>query len=139
MNRKDKRPTLIYKANLKNYRRRLTNLSMAWTDYRKAYDMMAHSWILECVVMVRLPQNIVTLIENSMESWKTVLTSNQEILGTVDIERGIFQADSLSPLLFLIIMIPVLLILIDTRADYQLKKEGCKINHLLFMEIIVIR
>ena len=26
------------------------------------------------------------------------------------------------------------LILRDTRAGYQLKKEGCKINHLLFMD-----
>ena len=38
--------------------------------------------------------------------------------GTVDIKRGIFQEDSLSPLLFLIIMIPLSLILRDTRAGY---------------------
>ena len=31
-------------------------------------------------------------------------------------------------------MIPLSLILRDTRAGYQLKKEGCKINHLLFMD-----
>ena len=81
--------------------------------------------------MVGLAQNIITLIENSMENWKTVLSSNQEVLGTVDIKRGIFQGDSLSPLLFVIIMIPLSLIL---RAGYQLKKEGCKINRLLFMD-----
>ena len=69
-----------------------------------------------------------------MANWKTVLTSNQEVLGTVDIKRGIFQGDSLSPLLFVMIMIQLSLILRDTRAGYQLKKEGCKINHLLFMD-----
>ena len=68
-----------------------------------------------------------------MANW-TVLTLNQEVLGTVDIKRGIFQGDSLSPLLFVIIMIPLSLILRDTRAGYQLKKQGCKINHLLFMD-----
>ena len=31
---------LIDKVIMKNYRRKLTNLSMAWTDYRKAYDMV---------------------------------------------------------------------------------------------------
>ena len=67
-----------------------------------------------------------------MENWKTVLTSNQEVLGTVDVKRGIFKEDSLSPLLFVIIMIP--LSLRDTRAGYQLEKEGCKINHLFFMD-----
>ena len=40
----------------------------------------------------------------------------------------------LSQLLFVIIMIPLSLILSDTRAGYQLKKEGCKINHLLFID-----
>ena len=67
-----------------------------------------------------------------MANWKTVLTSNQEVLGTVDIKRGIFKGDS-SPLLFVIIM-SLSLILRDTRAGYQLKKERCKINQLLFME-----
>ena len=69
-----------------------------------------------------------------MANFKTVLISNQEVLGTVDIKRGIFQGDSLSPLLFVIIMIPLSLILRDTRAGYQLKKKGCKINHLPFMD-----
>ena len=31
---------LIDKAILKNCRRRITNLSMAWIDYQKAYDMV---------------------------------------------------------------------------------------------------
>ena len=48
--------------------------------------------------------------------------------------RGIFQGDSLSPLLFVITMIPLSLILRDPIVGYQLKKEGCKINHLLFMD-----
>ena len=51
----------------------LTNLFMAWIDYRKAYDM-------ECATMVGVAQNIITLIENSMANWKTVLTSNQVVL-----------------------------------------------------------
>ena len=107
---------------------------MAWIDYWKAYDIIPHSWIFECARMVGVAQNIITLIENSIANWKTVLTSNQKVLGTVDIKKGIFQGHSLSPLLLVIIMIPLPLILRDTGAGYQLNKEGCKINQLLFMD-----
>ena len=41
---------LIDKAAMKNCRRRKVVLNMAWTDNRKAYDMVPHSWIkIPCV------------------------------------------------------------------------------------------
>ena len=40
---------LVDKAILKDCKRRPTNLDMAWIDYRKAYDMVPHSWIGECL------------------------------------------------------------------------------------------
>ena len=86
----------IDKAILKNCRRRLTNLTMAWIDYKKAYDMVPHSWILKCLEMVGRAKNMNTLISNSTENWKTVLTSEGTDLGQVDIRRGIFQRDFLS-------------------------------------------
>ena len=30
---------------LKDCKKRHTNLSMAWIDYRKAYDFVPHSWV----------------------------------------------------------------------------------------------
>ena len=46
-----KEQLLIDKAILKDCRKRHTNLAMAWIDYRKAYDMVPHSWIVECLEM----------------------------------------------------------------------------------------
>ena len=97
---------LIDKAILKNCRRRLTNLSMAWIDYKKACDMVPHSWILKCLEMVGAAKNIISTISNSMVNWKTVLMSGGTVLGQGDIKRGIFQGASLSPLLFIVIMLP---------------------------------
>ena len=40
----------IDKLLLKEVKFRKRNLAMGWIDYRKAYDMLPHSWILECLV-----------------------------------------------------------------------------------------
>ena len=48
---------LIDKAVLKDCKRRSTNLAMAWIDYRKAYDMIPHSWIEKCLEMFGIAEN----------------------------------------------------------------------------------
>ena len=50
-------------------------------------------------------------LEKSMEQWKLFLMSNGENLDEVDVKRGIFQGDSLSPILFVLSMVPSSLIL----------------------------
>ena len=84
--------------------------------------MVPHSWILKCLEMVGAAKNIISTISNSMVNWKTVLTSGGTVLGQVDIKRGIFQGDSLSPLLFIVIMLPLTLVLRKMRAGYRLAK-----------------
>ena len=69
-----------------------------------------------------------------MKNWRTTLMSNGQIIGDVNIRHGIFQGDSLSPLLFVVSLIPLSVILRKTKGKYQLNKEGESINHLLFMD-----
>ena len=96
--------------------------------------MVPHSLILKCLEMVGGAKNMITVISNSMVNWKTVLTSEGTDLGQVDIRRGIFQGDSLSPLLFVLIMLPLTLVLRKVRAGYRFSKEMKPVNHLLFMD-----
>jgi len=52
------------------------NLNMAWIDYKKAYDMVPHSWILESVTLVGIADNFKRLLKNSiMGNWKTQLNA----------------------------------------------------------------
>ena len=58
------------------------------------------------------------LLENSKKTWRTQLTACNESLGKVDISRGIFQGDSCPPLLFVVVLIPLLIILNETDLRY---------------------
>ena len=118
---------------LQNCRKRKTNLSMAWVDYKKAYNMVPHSWIITTMGMVGLADNIIGLIKQSMNKWKTNLYADGKLLGSVPIRRGIFQGDSFSPLLFVIALLPLTHILRETGMRYQLQNNEAKVNHLLFM------
>ena len=124
----------IYKIVLKDCRRRSTNLAMAWIDYRKTYDMIPHSWITECLEMFGIAKNVERFISHSMSQWKTELTSCGERLGHVKIRRGIFQGDSLSPLLFVLCAIPLSLVLRKVKAGHEFKGKQQRTNHLLFMD-----
>ena len=92
--RKESRGTkdqlVIDRAILRDCKQRKTNLAIAWIDYKKAYDSVPHSWILESLDLVGAADNIKRLMRESMESWKTQLTACGKDLGEVSIRRGIF-------------------------------------------------
>ena len=69
--------------------------------------MVPHSWIIATRGMVGLSDNIIGLIKQSMNKWKTNLYADGKLLGSVTIRRGIFQGDSFSPLLFGITLLPL--------------------------------
>ena len=110
---------MIDKIVMKNCKRIMKNLSVAWIYYTKAYDMVLHTWILQCLKIFKVA-NISTVIEKSTKNWKVELTSGGLILGEVKINRDTFQEDTLSLILFVITMIPLTILLKDMKAGYML-------------------
>ena len=80
------------------------SLSMAWVDYQKAYDTVPHSWVLQCLQLHKISPVLCRFLSRVMEGWRTsmVLSHGKGTVKTriMQIRRGIFQGDSLSPLLF---------------------------------------
>ena len=81
--------------------------------------MVPHSWIIECLDLFGVPENIKGLLVNNMEKWKIMLCSGNSELSEVEIKRGIFQGDSLSPLVFVLVLIQLSLILRKAKAVYE--------------------
>ena len=127
---------LIDKAVLRDAKKRHRFLSMAWIDYKKAYDMVPHPWILKMLQLTGVAGNISSFLSNSMKHWGTTLSCNGKTLGDVNIKRGIFQGDSLSPLLFVISMLPLSFLLNRElpKVGFQVGNAGEVINHLFFMD-----
>ena len=66
--------------------------------------------------------NVRSFFNTSMKLWNTELTASNQRLGNVKIRSGIFRGH------------PLTLVLRQTKASYELKKGGKKINHLLFKD-----
>ena len=81
-----------------------------------------------------MTEQIKHFLSESMKAWRVDLTCNNQSLGGVDIKQGIFQGDSLSILLFVLCLIPLSVILRNSKRAYQFSSHKEKINHLLFMD-----
>ena len=84
---------------------------MAWTDYQKAFDRVPHSWINKSLESIGINNKVAPFTKKVMSYWRTSMRLHTEnkLTGTDDIkiQCGIFQGDSLSPLLFCICLIPL--------------------------------
>ena len=84
---------LIDKAITRNCKRSMVALVMGWVHYKKPVDMIPHSWVIRCLEIFRVAENVRNLSGNSMKSWETELTSGNQTLSRVRIKRRIFQGD----------------------------------------------
>ena len=124
----------IDRAVIKEVKSRNKNLAVASIDFKKAYAMVPHSWIIECLDLFGVAENRKSLLVNSMGMWKVTLCSGNSELDEVEIKGGNFQGDSFSLLVFVLALIPLSLILRKANAAYEFSESKEKINHLLFMD-----
>ena len=54
---------------------RQKNLAMEWIEDEKAYDIVAQSWIINCLKMYKISSEVIKFIGNTMENWRVELTA----------------------------------------------------------------
>ena len=112
------------------------NLSTAWIDYRKAFDSVLHSWIIKAMQIYKVSPDLIKYIKHSMSTWQRTMilnfSSGSITTNPIRIKNGIFQGDSLSPLLFCLSLAPLSNQLNNTELGYDIDKE--RISHLFYMD-----
>ena len=83
--------------------------------------------------MYKISHETINLIDKTMKNWRVELTVGGKRLAETKIPRGIFQGDALSPLLFIIAMMPLNHILRKCTTGYKLSRLPKKINHLKYI------
>lgn len=113
------------------------SLYWVYVDYKKAFDSVPHSWLKEVLKLYKISPIIQRALATMMLNWNTTLHINSEPLGNINIRRGIFQGDSLSPLWFCLALAPLSTMLNIKNYGAQINANQ-KLSHLIYMDDIKI-
>lgn len=123
----------------KQVKRRQRNISLAWVDYRKAFDSIPHSWLKKTLHLYGISKPVIALLEHMMKTWRTQLVVNSKNkyykTAEIKIRRGIFQGDTLSPLWFCLALNILSKLLKNQIYGYVVHKaRNIKINHQMYVD-----
>jgi len=119
------------------------NLYTAYSDYRRAFHSVPHSWLIHVLQIYKIDPQIINSLQQLMKKWTTTLQvkmKNHRIMSDlIHIQRGIYQGDILSPLRFCLALnlLPYLL----NRTNYGFgihsgNQEMQRLNHILYVDDI---
>jgi hypothetical protein len=84
---------------------------VAGIDYQKTFDRVPHSWIIKSLEFIGINNKVILFTVKVMSYWRTrmPLQAENKLVEkeNIKIQCGIFQGDSISPLLFCIYLIPL--------------------------------
>ena len=68
---------------------RRKNLVMARIEYKKTFDMVLQSWIVNCFKMYKISDEVINFIEKTMKTWRVELTAGGRSLAEAKIQIDI--------------------------------------------------
>ena len=126
---------------LDDAKKRNKNISIAWIDYKKAFDKIPHTCLIKSLEVHGFDDNTINFFKEGINKWKTNLkisAENKEIItDVIEINSGILQGDCPSGLHFIICLLPLTFLLKKSKLGYFVGKSNSPdslVNHLLFMD-----
>ena len=117
------------------------DLSMVWLDFQKAFDRVPHKWIQTALRTIKAPREVRRAVRRVMPLWRTTLELHgpeEEVIRIpVNFKRGIYQGDTLSPLLFGIAIAPLSTAL-QRGGGFHSRHHNSPITHLVYMDDIKV-
>ena len=89
----------VYKHILKESKLKQKFVAIVWIGYKTAFDMVPPIWIRDCLKRY-IFDKVIKFITEAMKNWNGKLTTGGKTFAEWKIQKGIFQGDVLSPLLF---------------------------------------
>ena len=127
---------LLDKAIIEDSKRKKKKVSYMWIDYKKAYDSIPHTWLIKILKLYKIDDITSNFIQYLMPMWRTRIhlpfDSGSVTTGEITFKRGIFQGDSLSPLLFCLALAPLTNMLKRAGVGYRI--GGRIVSHLLYVD-----
>ena len=133
--------SLIDKALLEDATKNANNISCVWIDLKKAFDSVAHNWLVTVLKDHGVNERPVCFIEKITILLKTTLIvpteKGTEKVGPIRIQRGILQGDLLCVILFTLCINPIAWYLRATEGYTFSHVKTRKITHTLFVNDLI--
>ena len=82
------------------------DIALAWTDNKQAYNMVLQNWIIDRLKVYKISDKVVKFITEAMKNRKVELIAGGKILAVEKIQKSILLGDTVSRLMFVIVMLP---------------------------------
>lgn len=115
---------------------RLTNIAI---DFKDAFTSVPHYVIHKILSIFKIPRTIKTMIiEYYNKSYLYVKKNNKYLNEKILINRGVKQGDPLSPLLFNLILEPLIRLIKSTNKGYQFKSNDTILGILAYADDVIL-
>ena len=131
---------LINKMVLEEVTTHRRNLFNMWFDYKKAFDMIAHDWLIKALELAKLPAKLINIVKMLMQKWSVIVSLNHSegniVTEIITYLNGLLQGGCLSLILFELCINPLSHMLNDLPG-YRIGKPGernINLSHLFFVD-----